>query len=679
MSTPSQSMPQAARERAGWQSVRLPFGLSITTLMLSAIVLLAAALRLANIGAIGVANSYYTAAVASMLQSWHNFFFVAAEPGASVSVDKPPVGLWLEAISAYVLGVSGFAVVLPQILSGIGAVILLFYLVRRWFGAAAGLLAALALAITPVGIAVDRNNTPDASLIFTLLLTAWAFIKATETRRLRWLLLGAALLGVGFNIKMLQAFLPLPALYALYFFGSEQGWWRKIAHLSLATLLLIPVSLSWALIVDLTPADQRPYVGSSQNNSALNLIIGYNGLQRLLGGGPGGPPPGPGNSNDGPPAPPPFPGANTPQGDGSPMGGPGGPGGPGGIFGTGAPGPLRLFQSGLAAQMSWLLPFGLILIVAMAASVSWRRPQTELHRGLLLWGGWLLTCVVFFSVAGFFHQYYLAMLGAPLAAIVAMGMRFLWRLRLTDPLRAALLLLVAAIVTLAFQVYAVAMYQVLDWWLALPLALAALGVALLLLSLRRNSVRLPRLGFALITAAIMIVPGVWSGFTTAYADTGSPLTQAYNGKLPLPGIPGGIGVPGQLPTNQRLLSYLQANTQGVYYLMVVPSAIQGAPYVLATRRPVLYAGGFSDSDPVIDRDDLARLVAEGKLRYVLWLAESIGGPGGSNPNSAGINSYLQTACSIVDPGSVGLESGTQQRNDRSGPFEQPLMLYRCGG
>ncbi len=213
---------------------------------LGAVVALAAGLRFADLGALGYANHYYTAAVKSMLQSWHNFFFVAAEPGGAVSVDKPPVGLWLQALSAYFLGVNGFAMVLPEILAGLGSVVVLYHLVRRSFGTAAGLLASLALAITPVVVATDRNNTIDSTLILTLLLAAWAFIKATETGRLRHLLLGAALVGLGFNIKMLEAYLPLPAFYALYVFGAAVALRRKLVNLALATGLLLAVSLSWA-------------------------------------------------------------------------------------------------------------------------------------------------------------------------------------------------------------------------------------------------------------------------------------------------------------------------------------------------------------------------------------------------------------------------------------------------
>jgi 4-amino-4-deoxy-L-arabinose transferase-like glycosyltransferase len=268
---PAEKILQIPRERA------------LRWIALAAILLLAAVLRFANLEAIGYGNTYYTAAVKSMIQSWHNFFFVAAEPGGSVSVDKPPVGLWLQAVSAYFLGVNGFAVVLPQLIAGLLSVVLVYHLARHSFGTAAGLLAALVMAVMPVVIATDRNNTIDSTLILALLLAAWAFIKATETRRLRYLLLGAALVAIGFNIKMLQAYLPLPAFFALYLLGSAERFWRKVGKLALATALLLVLSLSWAVVVDLTPADQRPYVGSSSDNSELSLIVGYNGVQRLLG------------------------------------------------------------------------------------------------------------------------------------------------------------------------------------------------------------------------------------------------------------------------------------------------------------------------------------------------------------------------------------------------------------
>lgn len=669
-------MVSSSLPRPHARATRLPFGMTRVGVAFAAILLLAAALRLLNITAVGQANTYYTAAVESMLQSWRNFFFVAAEPGGSVSVDKPPIGLWVQAAFAAVLGVNGVAVVLPQILAGLASIAVLFHLVRRWAGDMAGLLAALVLAITPVSIAVERNNTPDATLILVLLLAAWAFINATETNRLRFVLLGAALVGVGFNIKMMQAFLPLPAFYALYLFGSQQTWRRKIVHLALATALLIPVSLSWAVIVDLTPADQRPYVGSSETNSALNLSLGYNGIQRLIGQVRGDSAARSTSANSTtPPA--------SVDGQVPSAGGPdgrNGPGGAGGMFNTGAAGPLRMFQSGLAAQVSWLLPFGLILLAAMAAR-SWRRPVSMIHRTVMLWGGWLMICMVFFSVAQFFHQYYLAMLAPPLAAVIGIGAAFLWRIREQFPRRAAAVLVGGAIITLAFQVYAVQMYGMLTWWIALPVLLAALGPGALVF---RRTTRIVQLGFTLLLVSLLVVPGIWSGYTTAYAGNNA-LPEAYAGTLARQGMggmppsserpsdstlpdgqpPAGMSGPGeQGSTNTALIDYLQANTQDVRYLLVVPSSGAGAGYVLATGRPVLYAGGFSGSDPVIEGEKLAALVQAGEVRYVLWGAD------GRRTSNSSITTYLQQSCVVVDDAPL-----TNTAGERG--FGGASTLYRC--
>src|SRR5512147_1268455 len=153
-------------------------GVTIATVSVVIIMLLSLGLHLYNIQSIGDANAYYTAAVKSMLMSWKNFFFVAAEPGGSVTVDKPPLGLWIEAIFAYFLGVSGFSTSLPNILAGIFGIPILYYLVKKYAGELAGLVAAFVMALTPVYLATDRNNTMDSMLLFTLLLAAWAFIHA---------------------------------------------------------------------------------------------------------------------------------------------------------------------------------------------------------------------------------------------------------------------------------------------------------------------------------------------------------------------------------------------------------------------------------------------------------------------------------------------------------------------
>jgi len=695
---------------------------------LTAVVALAAALRLANLAPLGYANHYYAAAVESMLQSWHNFFFVAAEPGGSVSVDKPPVGLWLQAISAHFFGVNGFGLLLPEIVAGLLSIMLVYHLVQRSFGTTWGLLAALVLAITPVTVAVDRNNTIDSTLIFTLLLAAWAFIIATERGKLRYLLLGAALTGVAFNIKMLEAYLPLPAFYALYFLGSPERLWRKLGNLTLASVLLLAISLSWAVAVDLTPADQRPYVGSSGDNSEISLILGYNGMERLMGmGGHGGllsgllggnrdggqfsGPARGGNSlfqrpsargNGGFSFPSQGRGGGFPQlgagGDGGfphrvpngvPPGGeqgiPGGfvwgfGGGFGGMDGTGRAGVLRLFSAPLSNQMSWLLPFGLLsaLLLAFRTRPTW--PLSARHRALVLWGGWLLTGMAFFSVAGFFHPYYLATLAAPAAVLVGIGAREGWRARGEHHWLGAGLLVVAVGATLRFQVATVMAFTKDTWWLPAAVGLLFVGAVLLLASTIRPLERNAAAGFACLLAAILITPGIWSGLTTLNPSANQSLPSAYGGRPQEPVNGGGLQV------NQALLDYLQSRTRDVKYLMAVPSSMQGADYVLATGRPVLYLGGFMGQDHVVTGEELSRMVADGELRYIYWNRTTRGGGLGVQSD---LSAWVAANCTPVQ----GFDTATRNSGAPDGtsgaslpnsvvPFmgggEMQVSLYACG-
>jgi 4-amino-4-deoxy-L-arabinose transferase-like glycosyltransferase len=679
---------------------------------ITAILLLAAWLRFTNLNSLGYVNHYYTAGIKSMLQSWHNFFFVAAEPGGSVTIDKPPVGLWLQLISAYFLGVNGFGVLLPELLAGTISVAVLYHLVRRTFGILPGVIAALALAITPIVVATDRNNTIDSTLILTLLLATWAFFKATETGKMRFLLLGVTLVGIGFNIKMLQAYLPLPAFYALYFLGSSEKIWRKIGKLSLATVLLLAISLSWSLAVDLTPASQRPYVGSSSNNSELNLIVGYNGAQRLLGMfGRGGSRPGPGgfpgarnngqrpqmgnspafprggnNSNGFPPP------GNTANGNNFPPNGPDGgapfnrpggnamrPGGGAGGMNIRQPGALRLFIAPLSKEVSWLLPFGLISIILLAAGSRWRWPIHSRHQALVLWGGWLITCVVFFSIAGFFHEYYLSMLAAPLAALVAIGIGELWNLAKTKPWISAGISSIAALATITFQIYTANSFTQNIWWLPAVVIIFLLGLLVMMVPLlghKDNRGLLP--GFALISIAMLITPLIWSVYTTLSASQNQSLPSSYSG--------GAIGPVMQrdIRINESLLDYLQANTQNIKYLMAVPSSMQGADYVIATGRPVLYMGGFNGNDPVVTADTLAKMVKNGQLRYIYWNAG-----GRRMETNSEISSWVTSSCTAVQgfdtaTQNVGAPDGTMANQNGPAPqsFGGPqgdmqVSLYDC--
>src|SRR5258708_28688738 len=188
---------------------------------LAAILLLAAFLRLWRLEDNGFGTAYYAAGVRSLLQGGSLFFYNAFDPAGFVSLDKPPLAFWIQAAFASVLGYSGWAIHLPQALAGVGSVAILYRLVRRPFGAAAGLIAALLLAITPVMVAIDRSNNTDSWLVFFLLLAAWAALRGRGLA----LVLSMALLGVAFNVKMLAALGWGPALLLAWLVASGGFTW----------------------------------------------------------------------------------------------------------------------------------------------------------------------------------------------------------------------------------------------------------------------------------------------------------------------------------------------------------------------------------------------------------------------------------------------------------------------
>ena len=402
-------------------------------LLLSAILALSAFLNLSRLTSEGYANVYYAATVKNMLASWHNFFFASYDAGF-VSVDKPPLGFWIQATSAYLFGFHGWSLLLPQALAGVLCVALLYHLVGRSFGPVAGLLAALALALSPISVAINRHNNLEGLLVLAVLLATWAFILAVETGRLRWLVVGGLLIGLGFNIKMLEAFVVLPAFYVLYLVAARVGWRRGMIHLGLATVVIVAASLPWVVAVDLTPAEQRPYVGSSSFNTVTDLIVGWNGVERLAG-----------SDKD-----------------------------------VGDPGPLRLLNPQLGSQIGWLLPVAIVGLV-VACWQSWQgRPSLPLlnrqQQALVLWGTWLISLVVFFSVAGDWDPHYLAMLAPAVAALVGVGVVGLWD-DYRSPSWRGWLLPLTLVGSASLQLHILAHYP--DWsrWLAPAIVILGLAAA----------------------------------------------------------------------------------------------------------------------------------------------------------------------------------------------------------
>ena len=559
MSAPDQALP-AGSGRRSFAGVRFaPHHAAV-----AAVLALAAVLNLNALSQNGFANTYYSAAVKSMLGSWHNFVFVAFDPGGLVSVDKPPLALWLQAASAKLFGFSSLSLLVPEAICGVLAVGALYVIVSRRFGVWAGVAAALALAVFPSLVAVARDNGPDALLILLMVLAAGAALTAIETGRLRTLLLCALLVGLAFNTKMLAAFLVVPGILVAYLVCAPGPFRRRVGHVLAAGVLLAVVSVAWLSVVALTPAADRPWVGSSSDNSAFSLALGYNGLGRVEGqlggpnqlGGAGG-----GAAGGGPPSfrggvQPPFAGgipggaptggasgaggqngASTggPPGGGGPGGGPpsggAGGGGPGNVFG-GPTGPLRLVGDALGGQGGWMLGFGLVGALAIGLTLRRSRRDPRLA-ALIVFGAWFAVEALILSFSeGIVHPYYVSALGPGLAVLVGAGAVALaslakrggWRLVL--PIAAVAITVVVQLVLLGRDDY-------LGWWS--PLLVVGSAGALAVMAFWR---KLAGPMVALLLGLLLVAPA-------AYASTvwDAPVNGTFPAAGPSQG--GGLGLGGR--------------------------------------------------------------------------------------------------------------------------------------
>ncbi|HEY2705946.1 MAG TPA: glycosyltransferase family 39 protein [Candidatus Dormibacteraeota bacterium] len=610
---------------------------------------------------LGYGNSYYAAAVQSMLTSWHNLLYASFDAGGFVSIDKPPLGFWLQAASARLFGFHGISLLLPEAIAGMVSVALLHHLVARAWGRAAGLIAALVLAISPISVVAARSNIVDGVLAMVLLLGAVAVTRAAESGRLRWLLLCAVLVGLGFNVKMLEAYLVVPAFGLVYLLSASIPWRRRAMHLAAATVVLVGVSLSWAVAVDTTPAAQRPYVGSSTGDSEVNLALGYNGWGRVTGSW--------------------FqrpaaratarPGAAAPQGAFA-------------GFGTaeaGGTGPLRLLRQPLGSQTGWLLPLALLGLVAAAVRQRWREPFDRRRRSLVLWGSWLLGEGAFFSAAGTLHAYYLTVLEPAIAALAGIGLTVLWG-EYRRRTRWGWLLPAAVVATAAEAAWVLAGFP--DWarWLTpLVLATAAAAVVLLAVSRWRAAARRPLAALAVLAGAtsLLAAPVTWTVVTigeasTAMLPTAGPPPAAQTAFLHSLTRGRGRATFGQQP-DPSLLRYLETHQGSAGYLVGGLAAMSVAPYMLASDRPALALGGFMGRDRIVDPARLAGMVAGGAVRFFLLPAPPGTRRGPFGPGGGGVNddliAWVRAECAPVDR---GLWSAAPARGGRMGSGQQ---VYDC--
>jgi 4-amino-4-deoxy-L-arabinose transferase-like glycosyltransferase len=561
----------------------------------------------------GMANSYYAAAVKSGSVSWKAFFFGSIDPGSFITVDKLPASLWVQDLSARLFGFSSWSMLLPQALAGVGSVLVLYRLVRRWQGDIAAILAALALALAPVAVVMFRYNQPDALLTLLLLLGAWALWSALEKgpdwKASTWrLALCGAVLGFAFLTKMLEAVIVLPVFALVYLVCARPALRRRLVQLVIAAAAFVVAAGWWVAIVELWPKASRPYIGGSATNSVLDLVFSRSG--GFIGNTAGG--------------------ANF----------------------SGTPGFLRMFNAQLGGEIAWLIPLGVAGLVG-GLWLTLRARRTDLSRvGYLMWGGWALLYLGIFSMAaGVVHPYYTVVVAPALAALVGGGSVALWRLGRKHrwfawmlPVAVAGTAVLSAALLRRTPGYAPGLAAT----VIVAGALAALGLTLVIARLTSRRT----VAFAVVVVALVAVLGgpsayalstisksVTGSFASAGPDASGQVLLASRNGVGTGGGGGtsGAGQPGTAASvSQELISYLETHKASAEYIVAVEGSQSGESIILASGDPVMVMGGFNGSDPAPTLAEFKQMVAEGKVRYVLIGSEmeSTGGAPTSSVTTA---------------------------------------------
>jgi 4-amino-4-deoxy-L-arabinose transferase-like glycosyltransferase len=567
---------------------------------LALIMALAALARTWQLSQNEFSRQYYAAAVRSQFDSWHNFIFNSFDPAGFVSIDKPPVAVWLQVASAKLFGFGALSILLVQVMAGLAAIFFVYFLMQKVWGRTAAALAALSLALSPVSVAVDRSNNTESCLILVLLTAVWLAMRAAETGRLAMFCAAMAAIGIGFNVKMGAALVLAPVLALTFSLARPAApliW--HVSRQAFAGAILIAVSLSWAILFDLTPAGERPYAGSTKLNSMLELALVHNGAARFLAAAPAGDQTAVASST--------APASKRVQ---QPV-----------LTDDSPTGPLRLFRPRAAAQFAWLLPLALFgLVVAWSDAWSPGAPASRrISAGI--WTGWLAMYWTVLSFAGgLIHTYYVAVLGPPLAVFSGIAVAGLWS-RWKEGKRIYLPLIIAA--TAAWQAYlCIAQSTTIgsDWlsltWLA-SITMAAL-CAVVLCALPQQRSRSARL-FAAAAIGALLVPPILTAASVVLRrpNTAAPVANMTALLAPSDAERAAVRTSRLDAARRKLAGYLIANREAANFLVAVPNANVAAPLIISTGLPVMAVGGYLGDDPILTPPDLERLASDKKLRFVM--------------------------------------------------------------
>lgn len=570
-----------ARRHLPWEQIALGFLLAGT-----------AAAFLWGLDRNGWANPFYSAAAQAGSQDWKAFFYGSLDAGNIITIDKPPLSIWIMSLSVRLFGLNSWALLVPQALMGVSTTLLIYKVIRRSQPAPTALLGGLIYATTPVVLLMSRFNNPEPLMGLLTVAAVYFGLRVMEDNRWAWYLLMGTALGLGFMAKQIQAFLVIPALLLAVVLLGVGTVGSRLLRL-LGTLAAMVISGGWWMtIVDLTPAGDRPYVGGSASNSMLELTLDYNGLARFLR----------------------FSTNAQPGNAEAPV--------PSDVNYDGGPG--RLFNANFAPEGAWLLFTA--LICALALVVLWRQSGLGRQASRLMAVGvsWLVSVYLLLSYMGTMtHTYYIFSIAAPVAIVVPLGIQLLWNLRHRGVPRLIGAVLVSGTGYIAFRIFQYSN----DWGLWPPVVACAtcLATAGWLFAARQ----LPRMAAMALVVLSMVISPLATDFIT--------LSKPQSGTNPLSGPTGNspdalsahldaarLGNPplardlgfGVQPS--RDVTTLLKEAGSSEWAAATYTAQNAAQYQLASRRPVIALGGWLGDDPAPTFNRFKVLVEKGEIGYFIW-------------------------------------------------------------
>jgi 4-amino-4-deoxy-L-arabinose transferase-like glycosyltransferase len=587
---------------------------------------------------------YYAAADRSMSVSWHDFIFGAFDPAGTITVDKLPGALWFQALSVRAFGLHTWAIILPQVIEGILTVLVLYRAVARLAGPAAGLIAALVLAVSPATVALDRENISDSLLILLLVLAADAVSAAiagraagdagqdapasdpdgpssgavggdhlvageqaapggrgavaVDSRRpagrvgrvrrpggtLGRLILAGFWVGLAFQAKEIEAWMVLPALGLAYLLSGPGPVVRRAGQLAVAGVVVALVSVSWMTAVSLVPAGDRPYADGSHDNSVFEQVFAYNGFGRF--------------------------------GDQTPLQVRAAQLNPAAVLPVPARAADRLLRGGLGLDTGWLVPAAAV-VAAWGIASRRRQPRGDpLRACFILWGGWLVTFFAVFSMITTLWPYYTAALSPAAAAIIGAGVAAA-RSRERAPVNWTIGLAVIVAGTAAYAAWLASSAAGAPGWLVpaiIAVGIAATGLIVWSLVSRRSMPFAAALAAGLV--AVSLAPAIASVSLAAHSE--SAFDTPFESARVQEAVARGLGKPTAIAV-QAVIPEWQDTENGAPYLMAAQSAALPSLIIYDTGLEALPIGGFDGTTPSPTLAQLQADIRQG-LFHLVWIA-----------------------------------------------------------